>query len=100
MKISFRESGGFAGLIRGCEIDTKQLSNQEAAQLESLVTHSGIFQHQGKATPNARDVFNYEVVVETDKETHRASFNDMNLPESAIPLLEYLQARAEPMPVR
>ncbi len=100
MKIKFRESGGFAGLIRGCDIDTKQLSAQQTAELESLVTHSGIFQRQGKATPNARDVFNYELVVETSQGTHRASFNDMNLPESAIPLLEYLQERAEPIPVR
>lgn len=100
MKIQFRESGGFAGLIQGCEIDTKQLPPQEAAELDSLLEQSGILQHRNEDTPDARDVFNYEIVVETNKGTQHASFNDMNLPESTIPLLEYLQSRAEPLPLR
>ena len=37
MKITFRQSGGYAGLIMGSEIDTDSLAAEEAAKLQSLV---------------------------------------------------------------
>lgn len=96
MKITFRESGGYAGLIRGCELDTDSFPPDEAVELQSLVEQSGILQAKGGRTPNARDLLNYEITVQTSEGVHRVSFDDMTLPESAVPLLEYLQSRAQP----
>jgi hypothetical protein len=42
MKVWFEESGGYAGLLRGCEIDTSALPPEKAKELEQLVKASGI----------------------------------------------------------
>ena len=97
MKITFRQSGGYAGLVMGSEIDTDSLAAEEAAKLKSLVEQSGILQAQSKQTPNSADLLYYEITIETKKGIHQVSFDDMSLPESAIPLLEYLQDRAKPL---
>lgn len=98
MKIEFRQSGGYAGLVMGSEINTDLLDAEEATKLQSLVEQSDILQVQPRSTPNSADLLNYEITIETKEGTHQVSFNDMSLPESAIPLLEYLQDRAKPIP--
>jgi hypothetical protein len=97
MKIKFRQSGGYAGLIVGCEVNTSSLSAEEAAKLSSLVEDSGILQATSKRTPNAADLLNYEFTIETREGMHHVSFDDLSLPESIMPLLEYLQSRAKPL---
>ena len=42
MKISFVQSGGFSGLLRGCELDTAVLAADTAQELEYLTEASGI----------------------------------------------------------
>ena len=99
MKITFRQSGGFAGLIQGCELDTDLLSVSEATQLQSLVEQSGILEAKSQFNPEARDLFNYEITIETREETVNLLFDDMTLPESAEELFEYLQERTKPLPL-
>ena len=48
MKITFRKSGGYEGLIMGCEINTDSLPAEEAAKLQSQVEQSGILPAQSK----------------------------------------------------
>ncbi|BAZ22772.1 hypothetical protein NIES4073_36590 [Kalymmatonema gypsitolerans NIES-4073] len=100
MKVKFSQSGGYAGLRRGCELDTDSLSPAEAAKLQSLVEQSGILQAQSRHTPHARDLFNYNITVETSEGAPTVSFDDLSLPENAQPLLEYLQSCAKPLPLR
>ncbi len=96
MKITFRQSGGYAGLIRGCELDTDALPDEEVARLRSLVQQSGILQAQSNPTPNAFDLCNYELTIETNEGIHQISCDDLSLPEEAVPLVEYLQEQARP----
>ncbi len=98
MKITFREWGGFAGLIQGCEIDTDLLSASEVSELQSLLEQSGILQVKSQCTAEARDLCNYEITLETSEKTIRVLFDDMTLPESAEKLLEHLQQQAQPLP--
>ncbi|ACB50310.1 hypothetical protein cce_0959 [Crocosphaera subtropica ATCC 51142] len=100
MKITFRQSGGFAGLIRGCEIDTANLSESEAAYLKGLVEQSHILEATSQLTLKARDLYKYEVIIESEKGTVRASFDDMTWPETAQKLLAYLQEHSKPQPFR
>ena len=97
MKVKFGQSGGYAGLRRGCELDTDSLPADEAATLQSLVEQSGILQAKSGRTPTARDLFNYDITIETSQGSHHVSFDDMTMPESVDPLLEYLQDRAKPV---
>lgn len=96
MKVTFRQSGGYAGLIRGCELDTDSLSPDEAITLQSLVEESGILKVKDGHTPQGRDLLQYKITVETSEGVYHVSFDDMTLPESAAPLIEYLQSHSTP----
>ena len=43
MKINFRQSGSFTGLTKFLEIDSDEITNQEAKSLKSLVDQSRFF---------------------------------------------------------
>ncbi len=100
MKITFRQSGGYAGLIMGCEIDTASMKQTDAELLQSLVERSGILELQEKErrAPKGRDLLHYEIHVETGKDVYEISFDDMSIPDNVIPLLEYLKERSGPLP--
>ncbi len=97
MKINFHQSGGYAGLRMGCELDTNVLSIDEAAQLESLVKTSGILQTKSARSENTADLINYEITIEIKEGKHQVTFDDLTLPESIVPLLDYLQSHATPI---
>lgn len=95
MKINFRQSGGYGGLRMSCDLDTNLLAPEEAAQLESLVKTSGILQAQSALSENAADLINYEITIETTEGKHQVKFDDLTLPETVLPLLDYLQSHAK-----
>ncbi|HEY9662671.1 MAG TPA: protealysin inhibitor emfourin [Allocoleopsis sp.] len=97
MKIQFSQSGGYAGLRMGCEIDTASLPPPEAERLTALVENSGILQATSQRTPHAADLFTYEFAIEARQGNHQVSFDDMSLPERVRPLLEYLQEQVHPL---
>jgi hypothetical protein len=100
MKVKFSQSGGYAGLRRGCELDTNSLPADQAAKLQSLVEQSGILEAKSGHAPHARDLFNYDITVETTQGDRTVSFDDLSLPEGVEPLLEYLQSCAKPLPLK
>ncbi len=95
MRLTFRQSGGFAGLTRGVEVDASELSEGLARAIEQLV-RSGAKASQ--ATPEARDLTTYALTIEDAGRTHQLAFDDMSIPAEAGPLLAYLQRRAKPVP--
>ena len=95
MKITFRQSGGYAGLTKGCEIDTELLSSEEAQELKSLVAQTGILEAQSKQSPNVADAFNYLIIIETIERTHQVSFDELSLPREVIPLIDFLEERSD-----
>ena len=42
MRITFTQSGGFVGAVRGCRIDAAVLPAEERLRLEGLVAESGL----------------------------------------------------------
>lgn len=100
MKVTFRQSGGYAGLIRGCELDTNSQPSDEAKRLESLVTESGILRLKDSHMSQATDLLQYEITIETNEGVYHVFLDDMTLPESTIPLIEYLQSQSVPRPPR
>lgn len=104
VRVVFEQSGGYAGLVAGCDLDTRSLPAAEAAELERLVAASGLAglvgatQEPGRGP--ARDLRVYVVVVECGPRTSRAVFDDATVPAPAAPLLEFLQNRARPRPPR
>ena len=99
MKITFRQSGGYAGLIKGCELDTDELPANEATAIKGWVKSSGILVLKSAHSKAARDVFNYSIAIETSEGAHHVEVDDTTVPESLRPLLNYLRKRAEPRPL-
>lgn len=96
MRVTFVQSGGVVGARRGCELDSSQLSRDEARELESLVTESQFVASGDHRTPAGRDLRLYEIHVENSGKTVRVTYDDLTLPERARPLVGFLRRRAKP----
>ena len=94
-KIRFRQSGGFAGLVRGCEVAPEDLG---AADRRALEGHA---QDKSAAAPSgssrARDMAVYEIELETDAGVRRFEFDEMSVPENLAALVERLKKSSRPM---
>jgi hypothetical protein len=94
MRIIFRETGGFVPIFRGCDLDTDDLPVEEAARLAALVEASGILTLRDQQVPGARDVRLLTVALETERASHRVTFDELSVPPSVRPLLDALRARS------
>jgi len=95
-KVRFRQSGGFAGLVRGCDVEAKTL---DAADLRALEQHA-----QGAPggtaparAPAARDAVTYQIAIETATGTKELDFDELNVPPGLAPLLARLSKQCRPM---
>jgi hypothetical protein len=100
MKIRFRQTGGFGGLILGCGLDTGTLAQADAITLSRLVKDAKLAEVGVRKTEWGRDLTNYEITIEEKGATLKASFDDMSIPTNVEPLLDFLRERARPMPLQ
>ena len=98
MKITFLQSGGFAGMLKGCTIEAADLAPEERQELESLVAASGLGESFERFSSAGRDLRQYEIVIEQHANVQRMACDDRSVPEAARPLLAFLVARARPQP--
>jgi hypothetical protein len=98
MKIRYRESGGFAGISRGVDIDTETLPADEAHRVLALIEEAAPQDLQREGPPGARDLQRYEIIVERDDGRTVLRFDDATIPETVDALLAWLQDRARPLP--
>jgi len=99
MKVGFRQSGGFAGLIRGVDLDTSKMDATQARELEELVAASGIQGSASAHSQTARDLFLYGITIDDNNHAASVSFDDSTIPSAVQPLLKYLKAQARPIPL-
>ena len=93
MKIFYRRTGGFAGMVMSFDIDTEFLSFDEAQELEELVSTADFF-----SLPEAilsegpgADQFQYKLTVEYQERQHSVDVGDAAVPESLWPLLNKIR---------
>lgn len=96
MRISFVQSGGFLGLIKGCEFDTKKLNPDTAKELERIAGASGILTSGQFFSKTARDLQQYRITIKDEDLEVSATFDDETLPTNARALVGYLQKHARP----
>jgi hypothetical protein len=96
VKVSFRQAGGFTGLVRGCELETADLSAEDAERLSSLVERCLEGEAPAEDEGEARDLISYEIVIEGEGRSHRLTFSDQGVTSSTRPLLEFLSDRSAP----
>lgn len=95
MLITFTQSGGFAGLLKGCRIDTVDLEREERAAVEHLVEDAG-WTESWQRFSAGRDRLQYDIVIEREASTVHVECDDASVPEAAKPLVAYLKGRARP----
>ena len=100
LKIRYAQSGGFAGLIRGCTLDAAALAPAAAAVLKRLVKAAPLATLKTATTQGAADLLLHDFAIETDAGTLHLSFDDLTLPKALKPLVAFLARRIKPLPPR
>ena len=93
MKISYRRTGGFAGMILSYNIDVDDLPPEEADELGRLISAADFFKlpfEIRSETPGA-DQFEYTLTIETDEVQHTVKFGDAAMPENLWPLVNKIR---------
>jgi hypothetical protein len=98
LRIRYLQSGGFAGLIRGCNIDAAALAPATAAILKRLVKAAPLARLKTARTGGVADLLLHDFVIETDAGTLHLSFDDLTLPKALKPLVAFLARRSKPIP--
>jgi len=96
MQITFLQSGGFAGLIRGVQVDTATLPAGEREAVERLVAACGVAGSCERFAESGRDRRQYDLAIDRDGRIDRLSCDEGCVPEAARPLVAFLAARATP----
>ncbi len=96
MRIRFVQSGGFAGTIRHCTLDTATMSPDEARVLEDLVQKAALTRSSEARSSSARDLEEYEVSIEGVSGQATIVRDQSTLPPEAKALVAYLKKCAKP----
>ena len=99
MRITFMLSGGFAGAVRGCRIDTAGLAAADRVAVEGLVVASGLVASFERFAAAARDRRQYDLAIDRAETFVRVSCDDASLPDPARPLVAELVRRSTPQPL-
>ena len=101
LKVRFRQSGGFAGLIRGQEIAAADSSPEELRRLEQMLNESGVSDRAAsggaRTPPKAADLIQYDLEIETSAGTRHVVLTDDDLDDRTEPLIRFLQKQSKPM---
>lgn len=97
LRVSFEQSGGFAGLVKGCVLDAGKLPAEEAAELRRLVAASGLETSSEATSRGMRDRRQIAIEIDRAGETVRVVCDDGCTPENVRPLVAFLAARAKPV---
>jgi hypothetical protein len=93
MKISYRRTGGFAGMVMSFDIDTEALPVEQAEEIQDLVSAADFFSLPPtipSAAPGA-DRFQYKLTVESEAGQHTVDVGEAGVPEDLWPLLDKIR---------
>lgn len=91
MLIRFTLSGGFAGLVRRCELDTVAMPADERVHLEALVERAGLCESREHVSEQGRDLEMYEIAVEDRHVNVVFVCDSATLTQPVKPLVAYLK---------
>lgn len=106
MKVTFTQSGGFAGLSRGTEVDTTSLPRNEADELGALLRAADDSMRGGPmggpgglglgGGPRRPDATGYVIKIEDGGAAREMKLSDMTMTDEAAALVQWLAARSKP----
>jgi len=97
MKITFKQTGGFAGVVKSVQIDSESIPTPERQALESLVEGSGFWDLSAGEPRQMPDAEGYFLCVESGERSHALHLCGPDVPDQLRPLIRYLaqQSRFE-----
>jgi hypothetical protein len=96
MRIFYRASGGFAGLIREAKVDIKDLGLKEANVLREVVADALKLPPNISHNTAARDQAEIEININAPDGMVNLSFDAIAVPNEVKPLIAFMKARAKP----
>jgi hypothetical protein len=96
MRVTFVQSGGFAGVTRHCVLDTSTMSADDARTLEGLVAKVDAHQSREVRSRSARDEEEYAITIDTGAAPVTLVHDQSTVPAEAKALVGYLKKRAKP----
>jgi hypothetical protein len=99
-KIRFRQTGGFAGLARGCDLDAADLPRAEAEALAHLLATAKL-EAVKPARARGADRQQYDLVLEREgAPAIELRFDDGALTDELAALVAFLRKRSKPVALR
>jgi hypothetical protein len=95
MKIEFRQSGGFAGLVRSIVIDMDKIPLGEAKTLRLLVDQSKFFNLPEPVQHGMPDEERMFITVEMTGRSRSIFISKSEVTDDLKPLIQYLVSRAK-----
>lgn len=94
MKILFRQTGGFAGLVKSLRLDFDELSADDRDLVRSLLDASHFFEIPEPAARALPDEEQYSITVDEQERSRTIVVNKSAAPEDLRSLIRYLAKRA------
>ena len=94
MIIRLERTGGFAGMTRTIEVDSRSLPEDQANAVRQLVGNANFFalpENLSPAPPVGADRFNYRITIQSDSESHTVELTEADTPESLEQLIGWLE---------
>jgi hypothetical protein len=99
MHITFERSGGIAGRTVRSNVDSSQLTPEEADHLAQLVEDAGFFQLPATVPAPAQggaDRFQYRLTIDDGRRRHSVQMREDAVPAPVRPLVDWLTRQARP----
>lgn len=91
MKVTVVRGGGLAGLVTETEVDSDQLSPDDADALEAKVRDAGVFELSDAESPQSYpDEMSYRVTVEEGERSHTVTLREGTMPDAIRSLISWL----------
>lgn len=94
-QISFRQSGGVAGLIRGCDVDSDELPQEQAAELAELLRQARLDSAE-RSRPARPDALQFSYRITDESGQREVVLSGADLTPAIEALTQYLQRRSKP----
>ena len=99
--LKFRQSGGFAGLVRGCDLRAEALPLIVREELNQLIAKSRLAERASAgaiAPARPRDLMRYDIHVTAASGTLHVYLDDRDLTGDMAELVSYLVEYSRPLP--
>jgi hypothetical protein len=92
VRIDFQRSGGFAGVVLRCSIDTARMTPEEAREIEELVSavDPAALAAASPRPGRGADRFQYDLTIDREDQRHHLSFGEGELTPELRPLVTRL----------